>query len=451
MTSIMRSKMAKDVQYQRLGKGRIIFSEGDPADRYYIIFSGSVAVSRMEKSVAFSMKSVRKISDRGRSDNLGQQHEIVVATLYAGEAFGDLALDGNLGGKRSASVRTLEPTELLFLDSDKYRLIVRSQREEEILTRLRLLQNMPLFFGTSATKSRALSSMASLLVARKFPSGTAIVQQGEEDDQLYFLTLTSGDIRVIREVHVPKVIGEMKRNDPGLWNGLRGRLPVEELKQNITPRRTLPLEVNHLERYGHFLRNKLDQGTKTSCATLVTNTETEVYFLNRWDFYRCLSELQAEMDSSGEKDDKDDFALNMADTLAQLESERQLFRMVLDEVQDYENDASHLNKWADGVHWEKYKNNMVSQIISGKSNRTWKYGDRDFDKQGAMAHPRSSRYERVSEHWAKGVPEPCTLSGQGYIIRLLSETKESRDIQDTVAGRRKPARDKRPIKPRLPA
>jgi len=49
------------------------------------------------------------------------------------------------------------------------------------------------------------------------------------------------------------------------------------------------------------------------------------------------------------------------------------------------------------------------------------------------------------------VPEPCTLSGQGYIIRLLSETKESRDIQDTVAGRRKAARDKRPIKPRLPA
>ena len=88
-------------------------------------------------------------------------------------------------------------------------------------------------------------------------------------------------------------------------------------------------------------------------------------------------------------------------TLAQLESERQLFRMVLSEVQDYENDASHLNKWADGVHWEKYKNSMVSQIISGKRNRTWKYGDREFDKQGAMAKPQSSRYERVSDHWAK--------------------------------------------------
>ena len=434
MTSLMRTKMAKAVQYQRLGKGRVIFSEGDPADRYYIIFSGSVSVSRMEKSVAFSMKSVQ-----GRSDGQHGQHEIVVATLYAGEAFGDLALDGNLGGKRSAGVKTLEFTELLFLDSDKYRLIVRSQREEEILTRLRLLQNMPLFFGSSATTSRALSTMASLLVARKFPSGTAIVQQGEEDDQLYFLTLTSGDIRVIREVHVPRVIGDMKRNDPGMWNSLRGQIPVEELKQNVTSRRTLPLEVNHLERYGHFLRNKLDHGAKTSCATLVTNTETEVYFLNRWDFYRCLSELQAEMDSSGEPD-KDDFGLNVADTLAQLESERQLFRMVLNEVQDYENDASHLNKWADGVHWEKYKNSMVSQIISGKSNRTWKYGDRDFDKQGAMAKPQSSRYERVSEHWAKGVPEPCTLSGQGYIIRLLSETKGSRDVQDAVNGRRKPPR-----------
>lgn len=80
----------------------IVFQEGDTADNFYIILSGSVEVY-VEKT------------------------KKVLNTMEAGSFFGELAL--LLNDKRTASIRTLEPTELFMISKKSFERLLKSQPE----------------------------------------------------------------------------------------------------------------------------------------------------------------------------------------------------------------------------------------------------------------------------------------------------------------------------------
>jgi CRP-like cAMP-binding protein/thioredoxin reductase len=75
---------------ERVDKNQVLFREGDPGDSVYIIRNGQVKLSKTS-------------GDR----------ELVIAYLVAGSVFGESALLG--GGKRSVTVSTIFPSELISL------------------------------------------------------------------------------------------------------------------------------------------------------------------------------------------------------------------------------------------------------------------------------------------------------------------------------------------------
>lgn len=89
-------RIARLVRRHTLAKGEVLFREGDTGDRFYIVYSGAV--------------EVLKDQPRGEPERL--------AVKRAGEAFGEMSLLDD--APRSASIRAVEPTELLFLTREEF-------------------------------------------------------------------------------------------------------------------------------------------------------------------------------------------------------------------------------------------------------------------------------------------------------------------------------------------
>lgn len=84
--------------------GAVLFHEGDPGDKMYVVQSGKVAISRM----------------------IGSDNQIL-ARLPAGEFFGEMSL---LSGRpRSATAIILEPSRLLVINGETFESMVRSRSE----------------------------------------------------------------------------------------------------------------------------------------------------------------------------------------------------------------------------------------------------------------------------------------------------------------------------------
>ncbi|WKT84086.1 MULTISPECIES: mechanosensitive ion channel domain-containing protein [unclassified Thermosynechococcus] len=108
---------------QFYGVGEIICSEGDPGDAFYIVLEGSVEV---------------------RSEHLNQ----ILATLYEGEFFGEIAV--LTGMPRSATVRALEETVLFVVHRSAVQRLLQAQPQlaediaHELAARQQVLQELGL-------------------------------------------------------------------------------------------------------------------------------------------------------------------------------------------------------------------------------------------------------------------------------------------------------------------
>ena len=89
--------LARTARLRRFRRGEVIFHQGDPGDALFIVSQGRVKISLP--------------SDAG--------DEAILATLRAGDFFGELALLD--GAPRSASATALEPTETLVVPRERFR------------------------------------------------------------------------------------------------------------------------------------------------------------------------------------------------------------------------------------------------------------------------------------------------------------------------------------------
>jgi len=108
--------------------GEIIFEQGDPGDRFYIIESGQVGVETIAPS--------------------GEKVEL--ARLGAGEYFGETALLMNV--PRTATISTLEPTQLLLLGADAFNDLVR--QSQNVSRSLERTSSRRMLWLTQMEKSR---------------------------------------------------------------------------------------------------------------------------------------------------------------------------------------------------------------------------------------------------------------------------------------------------------
>ena len=111
-------QIAEQGQVRRYPAGSIIINEDDPGESIFIILSGRV--------------KTYSVSNTGR--------EVVYTTHGPGEYLGEFSLDG---GKRSASVMTLEPTSCSVVHGTELRDFMRNHPEfanHLVLTLIRLLR-----------------------------------------------------------------------------------------------------------------------------------------------------------------------------------------------------------------------------------------------------------------------------------------------------------------------
>jgi CRP-like cAMP-binding protein/predicted MFS family arabinose efflux permease len=150
-------------------KGEEIVRQGDPGDRFYVIASG-----RAEVLVA----------------------GFAVSVLGPGQGFGERALLRDV--PRTATVRALEPMELVALDREAF---VYAATGEHAATgalgraagdglHLRHRQRVDLLAGVSLLSHVArpsLDRLAETALLQSWPAGEAIIRRGEEGDRLYVL------------------------------------------------------------------------------------------------------------------------------------------------------------------------------------------------------------------------------------------------------------------------
>ena len=96
-------RLAAGMRSRRFRRGEVIFHIGDPGDALFVIVSGEVKIWLP--------------SETG--------DEAILATLRAGDVFGELALLD--GAPRSASAVALSPTETVVLPRDRFREVIATE------------------------------------------------------------------------------------------------------------------------------------------------------------------------------------------------------------------------------------------------------------------------------------------------------------------------------------
>lgn len=301
-----RLEVCKAMLYEVVPKNTMLFNEGDVGEEFFIILSGSTTVSTF--------------------DNETQQNTDI-ATLYAGDSFGELALlsDKNF---RQASVTTRETCEFVKLTKMDFDSILKTYSVKELGEKIQYLQMIPMFENLDHS---ALQSLAYVLTIREIDRKNVIVQQGEELDEMYFVV--SGTCKVVREVpnffkskgnvHLKfditnynqhlgagaflrleeltkmdtsqdyltskkstKKRGASKEAGGGkpLWSGesRNTTLSMSKAERSLP---TLFLEIGTLSQYDYFADMAVIKKVKQH-ETVITLSKTTCYVLNKWDLLR---------------------------------------------------------------------------------------------------------------------------------------------------------------------
>ena len=97
------SDLAGEMRSRRFRRGEVLFHQGDPGDALFVVTAGAVKISLP--------------SEEG--------DEAIIATVRAGEFFGELALLD--GAPRSATATALEATETLVLPRSRFRELIATE------------------------------------------------------------------------------------------------------------------------------------------------------------------------------------------------------------------------------------------------------------------------------------------------------------------------------------
>ena len=178
-----------------LAKDEVLFAQGDPPDRLYMVVSGCLEVRRA-----------------------WQGQEQPVARLSPGQVVGEIGILH--GVPRTASVIALEPTRLLAIDGDVFTdmvvdLDVTATEISELALRRHAAATLASALGTPDLPS--LPS-AGQVHAMSVEPGETVMRQGEPGDHAYLLVSGAvvvtvrredGTERLQRTVHAPNLVGEI--------------------------------------------------------------------------------------------------------------------------------------------------------------------------------------------------------------------------------------------------
>ena len=161
--------------------GEPIFRQGDSGTKWFVILTGTVKITVAKPGWSFL-------------DPKSPQNYI--ATLKAGENFGDHALLNDLNRSASAWADS-EPTILLTLDKQDFLRLIGQAHQIEQKNRLMLLKKIPMLGRLDLP---SLKNIADRLVIRTIPPSTILQNEGEMTETVFFIK--SGTCAVFRNVFI---------------------------------------------------------------------------------------------------------------------------------------------------------------------------------------------------------------------------------------------------------
>eukprot|EP00002_Diphylleia_rotans_P028694 TRINITY_DN5795_c0_g1_i13.p1 TRINITY_DN5795_c0_g1~~TRINITY_DN5795_c0_g1_i13.p1 ORF type:complete len:480 (-),score=69.03 TRINITY_DN5795_c0_g1_i13:534-1973(-) len=211
----VRQEVLRSVIYRRLHKNQILFRQGDPSENFYIIIEGSLGMvrprnnnsqshlmhlpnaaaieSRIGKTsrASISQAPASEIAaiSKTKESSLGE----IQTVFETGECFGEVGIVRNIA--RSATVVSLEPTDLLIIEKSDYEIIMKLIQEREVDERVAFLHSLPVFQSWPRSSLNALNN--SLVYQTVLPT-RVVIRQGDEPEGMFFIL--SGECTVVREV-----------------------------------------------------------------------------------------------------------------------------------------------------------------------------------------------------------------------------------------------------------
>lgn len=195
----------------------LIVREAEPADCIYIIMNGSCEVT------------LRSSSSGGR--------ENAIATLYAGDYFGEQALLPGGGGRRNASIRAVQDCRLFRINKQHVHRYVQPVESEELSIDAyldtpedreikQLLQRMRLFRSLQPTEIEAFHDWAEVV---EVGAGDFIIKQDQSGEHLYVVLEGIAEVFLLDEEGCVIVLAQNKR---GHYFGEQALLPESNGKRN---------------------------------------------------------------------------------------------------------------------------------------------------------------------------------------------------------------------------
>jgi CRP-like cAMP-binding protein/Zn-dependent protease len=167
-------RVAVHLTVEEAETGQVIVRQGGHGDRFFVILDGQVRVVRIA----------------------ADEHEERLATLGAGDYFGEAALAANV--PRTATVIAETPVRLLSLDAGHFRRWLATRVETGVAVHRSLAERdqlaaLPLCAGLGPAE---LDRLAARVLVTRYSAGDDIVTQGDPGDRFY--VIIDGRVEVLR-------------------------------------------------------------------------------------------------------------------------------------------------------------------------------------------------------------------------------------------------------------
>ena len=163
----LQFELCRVIHLERFSKNDIVFKQGDPGDKFYIIVQGRV--------------EVRICSDMSASSDPRMPGHNTVAWLHRGDSFGELALIKN--APRTASIVVpSSKTEVLSIHKESFERILVGLYGASLNERALFLRRLWTF---SALPTRLVQQLATFTSVAIFQTGA--IFDTEKDNRLYFV------------------------------------------------------------------------------------------------------------------------------------------------------------------------------------------------------------------------------------------------------------------------
>ena len=162
----------------KLTKDYTLFEQGDPGDNFYIIFSGKVAVySRKANEVA---------------DTFDYTY---ICDLKEGSSFGELSLI--YGAPRAATIRTVEPTDLIVISKEVYDRVIKKFQVDQIVYIVDFYSNLVVFQSSPKDVIIGLATKTQVL---RVKGDEIFAKEGETTNLVWFIYY--GKVNVVKKVKI---------------------------------------------------------------------------------------------------------------------------------------------------------------------------------------------------------------------------------------------------------